>query len=167
VLVAAGTDTTRLSTSLAIKTLIDHPEAFETLRANRELLPNAIMDLLRYESPTKFLVRSTLEDVDWKGQTIPAGSMILLSIFGAGWDPKVFDEPSRFDLARDLRGSLSFGFGSGYCLGVHLARLQVGELVSFFLDHMPAGATANREDITWDPRNLLLREVTSMPVSLR
>jgi cytochrome P450 len=166
VLVAAGTDTTRLSTSLAIKTLLTHREALDQLRTKRELLPNAIMEFLRYESPTKFLSRTTLEDVAWKGHTIPAGSIVLLSIFGAGWDPKVFSNPERFDPTRDLKGSLAFGFGAGYCLGVHLARLQVGELVDFFLDHMPATARFEPADITWDPTNILLREITSMPIRL-
>ena len=117
VLLAAGTDTTRLTTSLAVKTLLDHPEELEKLRANRELLPNAIMELMRYEGATKFLARSTLEDVEWKGQTIPANTSVLISILGASWDPSVFDEPERFDITRDLRGSLSFGFGRGYCMG--------------------------------------------------
>jgi cytochrome P450 len=63
VLLAAGTDTTRLTTSLAVKTLLDHPEELEKLRANRELLPNAIMELMRFEGATKFLARSTVEDV--------------------------------------------------------------------------------------------------------
>jgi len=167
VLVAAGTDTTRLSTSLAIKTLLSHPVECERLRTHRELLPNAIMELLRYESPTKFLSRTTIEDVVWKGQTIPSGSIVLLSIFGAGWDPKVFRNPSLFDPTRDLKGSLSFGFGAGYCLGVHLARLQVGELVGFFLDHMPRTTSFDPDAITWDPTNILLREITSLPIRIR
>ena len=167
VLVAAGTDTTRLTSSLAVKTLLDHPEEFERLRENRDLLPNAIMEFLRYESPTKFLSRTAQTDIEWKGQTLPAGSILLISIFGAGWDPTVFERPEVFDLERDLRGSLSFGFGAGYCLGVHLARLQVGELVNFFLDHLPVDATYDASKMTWDPRNILLREITSMPVHLR
>lgn len=167
VLVAAGTDTTRLSTSLAVRTMLEHPEETARLRENRDLVPNAIMEFLRYESPTKFLQRTTLEDVEWKGQTLPAGSIVLISIFGAGWDASVFDAPSRFDPERDLRGSLSFGFGSGYCLGVHLARLQVGTLVEYFLDHLPENTTYDPGQVTWDPRNILLREITSMPVELR
>jgi cytochrome P450 len=164
VLVAAGTDTTRLSSSLAIKTLLGFPEQLEALRADRTLVPNAIMELLRYESPTKFLSRVTTEDVDWGEQTIPAGSIVLLSIFGAGWDPEAFSRPEAFDLRRDLRRSLSFGFGAGYCLGVHLARMQLGEIISYFLDHMPEAATLDAGGIRWDPRNLLLREVTCMPI---
>ena len=167
ILVAAGTDTTRLSTSLAAKTLLTHPDQFEALRADRDAVKNSVMELLRYESPTKFLVRVATEDFEWEGQTVPSGAIALLSIFGAGWDPRAFPEPSRFDLKRDLKGSLSFGFGAGYCLGVHLARLQVGEIVQFFLDHLPSTAEIDFDGITWDPRNLMLREITCLPVRVR
>ncbi|MBJ18511.1 MAG: cytochrome P450 [bacterium] len=167
VLLAAGTDTTRLTTSLAIKTLLEHPDELERLRANRELLPNAILELMRYEGATKFLARSTLEDVNWKGQTIPAQSSVLISILGAGWDPRVFEAPERFDITRDLRGSLSFGFGRGYCMGSHLARLQLKELLDFFLDHLPVGASVDPAQMVWDPSNAFLREIRSMPAQLR
>ncbi len=167
VLLAAGTDTTRLTTSLAVKTLLDHPEELEKLRANRDLLPNAIMELMRFEGATKFLARSTLEDVEWRGQTIPAQTSVLISILGAGWDPKVFEAPERFDVTRDLRGSLSFGFGRGYCMGTHLARLQLEELLGFFLDHLPEGASVDPAKMVWDPTNAFLREVRSMPTTLR
>lgn len=167
VLLAAGTDTTRLTTSLAVKTLLDHPDELEKLRANRDLLPNAIMELMRFEGATKFLARSTLEDLDWKGQTIPAQTSVLISILGAGWDPTVFEAPERFDITRDLRGTLSFGFGRGYCMGSHLARLQLQELLSFFLDHLPVGATVDPSQMIWDPSNAFLREIQSMPAQLR
>jgi hypothetical protein len=142
VILVAGTDTTRLTTSLAVKTLLSHPAEFDRLRENRGDVKNAVMELLRFESPTKFLVRVAVEDVAWEAQTIARGTIVLLSIMGAGWDPRAFPNPERFDVRRDLMGSLNFGFGSGYCLGVHLARLQVGTLVEFLLDHPPSTATS-------------------------
>jgi cytochrome P450 len=167
ILVAAGTDTTRLTTSLAAKTLLSHPAELEALRRDRDDVKNAVMELLRFESPTKFLVRIAVEDVDWQGQTIPRGTIVLLSIMGAGWDPRAFSQPERFDVKRDLRGSLNFGFGSGYCLGVHLARLQVGTLVHHLLDHLPSTAKVDESGIRWDPRNLFLREITALPIHVR
>jgi cytochrome P450 len=167
ILVAAGTDTTRLTTSLAVKTLLSHPEAFEAMREDRDLVKNGVMELLRYEGPTKYLVRVATEDVEFEGQTVPKGSLVLLSIMGAGWDPRVFPSPEIFDPRRDLKGSLSFGFGAGYCLGVHLARLQVSTLLEFFLDHLPSSAAFDPDQMTWDPGNLFLREITSMPVHIR
>ena len=167
VLLAAGTDTTRLTTSLAVKTLLDHPEEMEKLRANRELLPNAITELMRFEGATKFLARSTLEDVEWKGQTIPADTSVLISILGAGWDPSVYESPERFDITRELRGTLSFGHGRGFCMGSHLAKLQLEELLGFFLDHLPVGASVDPAEMVWDPSNAFLREIQSMPARLR
>ncbi|MBJ22628.1 MAG: cytochrome P450 [bacterium] len=167
ILVAAGTDTTRLTSSLAIRTLLDNPEAMEAMREDRSLVKNGMMELLRYESPTKYLVRVATQDVEFEGQTVPKGSLVLLSIMGAGWDPRVFPSPETFDPQRDLRGSLSFGFGSGYCLGSHLARLQVTTLVDFVLDHLPSTATIDRSQTTWDAGNLMLREITSMPMHIR
>lgn len=167
ILVAAGTDTTRLSTSLAVKTLLSHPESMELLRDDRSKVKNAVMECLRYEGPTKFLVRASMDDVEFEGQVVPKHKLVLISIMGAGWDPRVFKNPERFDVDRELRGSLSFGFGQGYCLGVHLARLQVSTLLDYFLDHLPSTATFDEDAITWDPGNLMLREITSMPIHVR
>jgi len=167
ILVAAGTDTTRLSTTLAVKTLLSHPQATNILRDDRSKVKNAVMECLRYEGPTKYLVRASTEDVEFEGQTIPKQTLVLLSIMGAGWDPRVFEKPEVFDIDRELRGSLSFGFGAGYCLGVHLARLQVGTLLEYFLEHLPQSASFDESQIRWDPGNLFLREITSMPVHLR
>lgn len=166
VLVAAGTDTTRLSTTLAVKTLLSHPEEMEALREDRSKLKNAVMECLRFESPTKYLMRASMEDFELDGREIPRGRLILLSLMGAGWDPTVYPEPERFDVDRDLRGSLNFGFGSGYCLGVHLARLQVGTLLDFILDHLPSNARVIEDGITWDPGNLSLREITALPIEM-
>ena len=166
ILVAAGTDTTRLSTSLAVKTLLSHPDEMEALRDDRSKIKNAVMECLRFESPTKYLMRASTEDFEIDGRAIPRGRLILLSLMGAGWDPKVYPEPERFDVDRDLRGSLNFGFGSGYCLGVHLARLQVGTLLDYILDHLPSNARVIEEGITWDPGNLSLREITALPVEI-
>ena len=93
ILVAAGTDTTRLASSLAIKTLIACPEERELLRADRSLLDAAVLELLRYESPTKFLARIPAVDLEIGAHTVPRGSMVLLSPFAAGLDPKVFPTP--------------------------------------------------------------------------
>ena len=167
VLVAAGTDTTRLATSLAMKTLLAFPDERRALRENPDLRPDAIMELLRYESPTKFTVRVASEDVALSGQEISRGSIVLLSPFAAGWDPAAFSNPERFDPRRDLRGILTFGHGAHYCLGVHLAKLQIGTMLDFFLDHVPTGAEVDQDGVAWAPLNMFLREVTKVPVRLR
>lgn len=167
VLVAAGTDTTRLATSLAIKTLLTFPDQLRVLRDNPDLRPDAIMELLRYDSPTKFTVRVASEDVELNSRTISRGSIVLLSPFAAGWDPAAFPNPERFDPRRELRGILTFGHGAHYCLGVHLAKLQIGTMLDFFLDHVPTGAEVDHDGVAWAPLNMFLREVTKVPVRLR
>lgn len=167
ILVAAGTDTTRLASSLAVKTLVACPEAAEMLRADRSLLDAAVLEFLRYESPTKFLARIPSIDLECGEHTIPRGSMVLLSPFAAGLDPKAFPNADVFDPQRDTRGGLAFGMGVHYCLGVHLAKQQVSSIVSFFLDHMPKDATMDVDAIEWDPSNMFLRELTRMPLQLR
>ncbi len=167
VLVAAGTDTTRLATSLAIKTLLTFPDQLRALREDPGLRPDAIMELLRYDSPTKFTVRVAGEDVELNGEKIARGSLVLLSPFAAGWDPAAFPEPDRFNPRRDLRGILTFGHGAHYCLGVHLAKLQIGTMLDFFLDHVPDGAEVDHGRVEWAPVNMFLREVTRVPVRLR
>ena len=167
ILVAAGTDTTRLASSLAVKTLVACPEARELLRADRSLLDAAVLEFLRYESPTKFLARIPSVDLRCGEHTVPRGSMVLLSPFAAGLDPKVFPNADVFDPRRETRGVLAFGMGAHYCLGVHLAKQQVSSIVSFFLDHMPQDATMDVDAIEWDPSNMFLRELTRMPLKLR
>jgi cytochrome P450 len=137
------------------------------LRDNPDLRPDAIMELLRYESPTKFTVRVASEDVALSGQEISRGSIVLLSPFAAGWDPAAFSNPERFDPRRDLRGILTFGHGAHYCLGVHLAKLQIGTMLDFFLDYVPIGAEVDHDGVAWAPLNMFLREVTKVPVRLR
>ena len=167
VLVAAGTDTTRLATSLAIKTVLTFPDQLRELRENPAMRPDGIMELLRYDSPTKFTVRVAGEDVELNGEKIARGSLVLLSPFAAGWDPAAFPEPDRLNLRRDVRGILTFGHGAHYCLGVHLAKLQIGTMLDFFLDHVPDGAEVDHGCVEWAPVNMFLREVTRVPVRLR
>lgn len=167
VLVAAGTDTTRLATSLALKTLLTLPDHLAAFREDSSQRPDAIMELLRYDSPTKFTVRVASEDVEWKSQTLSRGSLVLLSPFAAGWDPAAFPNPERFDPRRDQRGLLTFGHGAHYCLGVHLAKLQIGAMLDFFVEHVPRGAEIDSDNVEWAPLNMFLREVTRVPVRLR
>ncbi len=167
ILVAAGTDTTRLASSLGIRTLIENPDVRRALAADRSLMDNAFFEFLRFDSPTKFLARIAGEDLEVGGQTIPKGAFILPSPFAAGWDPAGYENASTFDPKRSPRGHLSFGLGEHYCLGVHLAKSQVGAILSFFLDHLTDEASVDTDGITWDPMNMFLREVTRMPIRLR
>ena len=104
--------------------LLREPEAWRRLCADPSLLPSAIEELLRFDGPVQATVRVALEDVAIDGHVIPAGALVLVSIGAANHDPAVFANPDELDLARDPNPHLAFGFGTHFCLGAPLARLE-------------------------------------------
>ncbi len=108
----------------AIWLLLSHPDQRGAVRRNLSLLPAVLEETLRYEPPVTLIPRIALEDIYLRGETIPAGSIVQLSIAGANRDPIQFPAPDVFDVARDPRGVLSFGHGPHGCLGARLAREQ-------------------------------------------
>lgn len=124
-LIAAGLDTTAHSLGNMLVTLTRRPELRKRLEVEPELIPNAIEELLRWEPPASGLVRSAVEDVTVDGQRLRAGDPILLLVSAANRDPDVFDRPDDIDFDRDQIRHLSFGYGPHYCIGTHLARLEL------------------------------------------
>jgi cytochrome P450 len=120
----AGVETTGRLFGWMGKVLGEHPDQLEDLAQNPSLAPNAIEELLRYEPPGPHVARWVAEDVDFHGQTIPAGSALLLMLSSANRDERHFDDPDRFDIHRRPGGLLTFGRGAHFCLGAPLARLE-------------------------------------------
>lgn len=166
-LLSAGTDTTRHSVSLALKTLMTRPPVYAHLRDHRDLLDQAVFELLRFDFPAKYLVRFATEDIDLGGQRLRKGNMVLVTIHGCGWDPRIFPQPDRLLFDRDSRSYLTFGYGPYYCIGAHLARYQIKTILNFFFDHCPGGGEVQRDAISWEQPDLILRGMASMPVVLR
>lgn len=108
----------------AIWLLLSHSDQGAVVRHDLSLLSAALEETLRYEPPVTLIPRITLEEVELRGETIPAGSIVQLSIAAANRDPNRFPDPDVFDVARDARGVLSFGHGPHGCLGARLAREQ-------------------------------------------
>ncbi len=104
--------------------LVQHPVEYERLRADPSLLHSTIEESLRYEPPITQIPRIPIEDIEVRDQTIPAGSIVQLSMVAANRDPDHFPDPDRFDVARNPHGVLSFGHGPHGCLGARLAREQ-------------------------------------------
>ncbi|MCB9409554.1 cytochrome P450 [Mycolicibacterium sp.] len=129
-LLAAGTDTTRNQLTAAIESLIDHPDQWDLLTAEPDLAGQAVEELMRY-SPVVFgAMRCATEDVDIAGITIPAGTLVIANTASANRDPSVFDHPERLDITREHRSPiLTFGGGTHYCLGAHLARLELTQAI--------------------------------------
>lgn len=121
---SAGAETTGHLISWAGKTLADHPDQRRELVADFSLIPRAIEEVLRLESPAQQFARYVNRDADFHGQVMPEGSVVLFLIGSANHDDRRFPDGDRFDIHREHIKHLSFGVGAHYCLGAALARLE-------------------------------------------
>jgi cytochrome P450 len=128
ILLVGGTDTARNQLAAAVHALADHPDQWELLGNRPELAPQAVEELMRY-SPINFkMVRQAVVDVELGGVHFPAGSLVIANTAAANRDPAVYDDPNRLDITRDgTPAMVTFGGGAHYCLGVHLARIELAE----------------------------------------
>ncbi|MCC3778541.1 cytochrome P450 [Streptomyces sp. UNOB3_S3] len=132
-LLNAGHEATVNTTGNGWWALFRHPEQLAALRADHGLLPGAIEELMRYDTPLQLFERWVLDDIEIGGTLIPRGSEVALLLGSANHDPARFPAPERLDLTRADNPHLSFGAGIHYCLGAPLARLELaasfGELL--------------------------------------
>lgn len=124
----AGVDTTVNGIGHMMLALASFPEEFQNLRADPSLVKRAFEESLRWDSTVQTFFRTTSRDVDVAGVTIPEGAKVLLFLAAANRDPRKWEHPEAFDLARQTSGHVGFGFGIHQCLGQMVARLE-GELV--------------------------------------
>ena len=122
VLAGAGNETTRRLIGWTGQLLGDHPDQRRELAADRSLAPNAIEEILRYESPSPVQARLVTKDVEHYGQTVPEESIMLLLNGSANRDERHFEDADRFDIHRRIDHHLAFGYGLHFCLGAALAR---------------------------------------------
>jgi cytochrome P450 len=122
---AAGNETTTRLLGWAGKVLAEHPDQRRRLVDDARLIPRAVEELLRFEPPAAHVARYVTRDVDYYGQTVPAGSAMMLLIGAANRDPRQFPpDGDVFDIDRSVSSHLAFGMGTHYCLGSALARLE-------------------------------------------
>jgi cytochrome P450 len=107
----------------SVAALVQHPGPMEALRRRPELIPYALHELLRYDTPTHTVPRLAVQDTQLAGRRVRAGDMLLAMVGAANRDPAVFPEPDVLNLARDARRQLGFGQGEHICLGAPLARV--------------------------------------------
>ncbi|MEC3978233.1 cytochrome P450 [Amycolatopsis sp. H20-H5] len=137
-LLLAGHETTANMLALGTFALLEHPEQLAELRADPDLLPDAVEELLRYLSIADVFFRYATEDLELGGETIGEGSTVLVSLLAANRDPRRFDNPDTLDLHRKARGHLSFGHGIHQCLGQQLARIEMRAGFEGLLRRFPA-----------------------------
>ncbi len=162
-LVSAGTGTTSVACSRGLRTLLKHPDQLSLLRRERSILPNAVEELLRYDSGLIVMPRYVLEDLNLRGRVLRRGQLVVLSLMGANRDPRVFPEPDTVDLRRETRDALSFGHGPHYCIGANIARMELGMMIDAALDLIPQDARLLEDEIRWSERGLM-SQIKSLPV---
>lgn len=124
-LLLAGHETTANMLALGTFALLEHPEQLAQLRADADLVPGAVEELLRYLSVADIFYRYATDDIELGGETIGKGSTVVVSLLAANHDPRRFDHPDTLDIHRTARGLLSFGHGIHQCLGQQLARIEM------------------------------------------
>lgn len=130
----AGHDTTSATISGGMKALLEHPEQLAKLRDNPDLAPQAAREMIRWVSPVRHMMRTTTEDIVLRGKNLKAGDSLCLWYPSANRDSDAIDNPDTFDIERDNRSQLAFGYGGHMCLGQHLAIL---EIEVFFRELLP------------------------------
>lgn len=120
--VSGGAETTRTLISHGLRAFVDHPDQWERLAREPELVPSAVEELLRWVTPLNNMFRTTTEETAIGGTTLPAGARVMLLYPSANRDEDVFADPFTFDVTRNPNPHLAFGNGTHFCLGATLAR---------------------------------------------
>lgn len=152
-LYAGGTSPIATLIGSALLMLARHPEQLALLRAEPERMEAAIDEVLRYHSPGLFNFRFARQDFDLNGLFVPAGMPVYMVGHAANFDPEVYADPFRFDIARDRKPLLVFGRGIHFCIGFHVAKLVTRTVLAAALDRYPQIALADPViDYTGNPQ---------------
>jgi cytochrome P450 len=159
----AGGETTSNLIAVGVWNLLRHPDQLALLRAEPDLAPVAVEELLRFDGPSKMSIRHVKDDFELGGQRLRAGQRLYVLTAAANRDPARFARPDELDLRRHPNPHLGFGLGTHFCLGAPLARLVAGSALTDLLAATPELALAGR--VHWAP-SLLNRSLLVLPVRL-
>jgi len=137
IMLIAGNETTTNLIGNGMLALLEHPEQMQLLRRDPTLMPRAIEEMLRYDSPVQTVFRTAKEDVEIGGTMIEKGSGIFLMLGSANRDASKFENPDVFDITREANDHVSFGEGIHYCIGAPLARLEGAIAFETMLNRFP------------------------------
>lgn len=167
-LIIAGHETTVNLIGNGILALLEHPEQRELLINQPELIHNAIEEMLRYNGPVEFSTsRWALEDIEFRGQRIAQGDLVIVALDSANRDEQQFKDADIFDITREKSSHLAFGKGIHLCLGAPLARLEGEIAVSTLLNRFPnIQLQADVNELEWRP-GMNIRGVKEIPVQLK
>jgi cytochrome P450 len=162
-LLNAGHEATVNVVGNGVTALLRHPDQLAALRADRSLVPSAVEELIRYDSPLQLFERTAVEDTAVGEVTVAAGTKIAALLGAANRDPAVFADPDRFDVTRAPNPHLGFGAGIHFCVGAPLARVELQSSLATLLRRFPAlapAATPQRRP------EFVIRGVKSLPVTV-
>ncbi|HYB98625.1 MAG TPA: cytochrome P450 [Candidatus Limnocylindrales bacterium] len=135
IVATAGHDTTSSTLAGGLEALIRNPEQLRALKDDPSLIPNAVHEMIRWVTPVRHFMRQAQGDYELAGTKLKAGDWLMMSYLSANRDETVFDDPMRFDIRRaNADQHLAFGIGVHFCLGAHLARMEVE---AFFRELLP------------------------------
>jgi cytochrome P450 family 142 subfamily A polypeptide 1 len=158
-----GDETTRHTLSGGTAELSRHRDQWEMLRGNAELLTDAVEEMLRWTSPVKNMCRILTADIDFHGTPLYEGEKIMLLFESANFDETVFGDPDVFRIDRTPNNHVSFGFGTHFCLGNQLARLELTTMIRRVLDRLPDLRLVDGAQLPLRPANFV-SGLEAMPV---
>lgn len=161
-LLNAGHEATVNASGNGLLALLRHPEQLNLLRTDAALIPGAIEEMLRYESPLHLFHRYVLEDLDYRGVALKRGQTVGLLYGSANRDPTVFDQPDRFDIKRRPNRHLAFGAENHFCLGAPLARMELAAVFRQLMRRMPNLQLID-DQATYRP-GFVFRGLSSLPL---
>ena len=162
-LLNAGHEATVNATANGWLALFRNPDQLAALRADHSLVPTAVEELMRYDTPLQMFERWVLDEIEIDGTTIPRGAEVALLFGSANHDPAVFADPDRLDLARRDNPHISFSAGIHYCIGAPLARIELAASMTSLLERAPAVRLAAEPERR---PNFVMRGLTGLRVEL-
>jgi cytochrome P450 len=161
--VERGHEATVNATVMGWWTLFRHPDALERLRADHTLVPGAVEELLRFDTPLQLFERWVLEPFELYGARIPKGAELGLLFGSANRDPSTFAAPDELRLDREANPHLTFGAGIHFCLGAPLGRLELQTSLRTLLERFPRMEPV--EEPAWKP-NYIIRGLEGLRVRI-
>ena len=158
-----GDETTRHTLSGGTEQVLRHRDQWDRLAADQDLLPGAIEEMLRWTSPVKNMCRTLTADTEFHGTSLAAGEKLMLMFESANFDEAVFGDPENFRIDRSPNNHVAFGFGTHFCLGNQLARLELRIMLTRVLQRLPDLRLADEDMLPLRPANFV-SGLESMPV---
>jgi cytochrome P450 len=163
-LFGAGHETTVNLIGNGLWSLLSHPDQWQLLRDDPSLIPNAIEEILRFESPVQAVARTVAEPLELHGVTLEKRELVVGLLGAANRDPEAFEDPDRLDITRKDVKSLAFGGGIHFCLGAQLARIEAAVVFETILQRIPDLRLLEPDRPKRRP-SFALRGVTELPVA--